>query len=131
MCFDIKADILGRLVTGIDIMAETPALDRVLKALSHRTRRRLLLALLKDTSPPSNSGDAVANDRGPGLVLDRHEGTVDVALHHNHLPKLEEFGYITWEPDSRSFSQGERWSEIKPVLQLLHEHREQLPNGRL
>jgi hypothetical protein len=108
-----------------------PARDRVFEALSHCIRRRLLLALLTNTSPVSDPADAVTNGRGPGVVLDRQEGAVDVALHHNHLPKLAEYGYITRNSDSGSISRGEQWSEIEPFLRLLNEHSEQLPGGRL
>jgi len=40
-------------------------------------------------------------------------------LVENHLPKLEEAGYIEWDRESGTISKGPRFDEIEPILELM------------
>lgn len=40
-------------------------------------------------------------------------------------------GFIEWDRDSGELSKGPNWEEIAPLLRLIHEHREELPDTRL
>jgi hypothetical protein len=52
---------------------------------------------------------------------------VEVALRHNHLPRLDESGYIDWDRDSGKLSKGPRFDEIEPILELIENHADELP----
>jgi hypothetical protein len=57
--------------------------------------------------------------------------TLQLELLHNHLPKLEELEYIHWNQDNREISKGPKWDEIAPLVELIHNHRDELPDGWL
>ncbi len=95
-----------------------PGLDRILDSLCNR-RRRLLLLLL-------NERGVINRD----AVLFRGEGDTsptELELLHNHLPKLEEAGYIEWNRETGDISKGHRFDEIEPVLELIENHADELP----
>nr|WP_161493145.1 hypothetical protein [Natrarchaeobaculum aegyptiacum] len=48
-------------------------------------------------------------------------------LHHAHLPKLDEAGFIEWNPDSKTITCGPRFDEIAPLVELLVDHQSELP----
>lgn len=90
-------------------MATQKARSDPFGALSSRTRRRILMSLLnKEEVNPQN----VAESR-----LD---------LIHNHLPRLEDLGYIQWN-DTGSVEKGENWSEVAPLLDLIEKNQGELP----
>jgi hypothetical protein len=72
-------------------------------------------------------------DRDPlDLIESGDEPEVlEVKLIHNHLPKLEEMGYITWDRETDEISKGPNWEEIAPLLELIDTHRDELPDGWL
>ncbi|WP_340102166.1 DUF7344 domain-containing protein [Salinibaculum salinum] len=104
----------------------TQAPDALFEALSDPYRRQLLVALL-DHNPQDDS------DRDPlNVVSDDVEPEVlETALFHSHLPKLEEMGYIRWDRDSNEISKGPEWDEIEPLLTLIHDHQDELPEDWL
>ncbi|RQH03338.1 hypothetical protein [Natrarchaeobius oligotrophus] len=95
--------------------------DRLFDALADDQRRELLFALLKtdarsETSPYSDSSPdetiVVSGDR-----LQRQ---------HVHLPKLADYGFIEWEGDGNAVERGPQFEAIRPLLEVLHVHREEL-----
>ncbi|ELY68477.1 hypothetical protein C489_07240 [Natrinema versiforme JCM 10478] len=62
--------------------------------------------------PPNSTGD------GADSVLKRQ---------HVHLPKLDEFGFVDWNPEANTVEAGVRFEEIRPALELLRNNRETLP----
>lgn len=52
----------------------------------------------------------------------------EAELRHNHLPRLEELGYISWNRDTHEISKGPTWDEVEPLLTLIDEHRDELPD---
>jgi len=93
-------------------------LDDKIRILSKRQRRLILLTLKHD-------GEKTERD-----VLFRSGDEMDDAelqLVHNHLPRLEEAGYIEWDRDSGTISKGPRYDEIKPLLDLMENHADELP----
>jgi len=101
-------------------------LDTVFEALSNPYRRQLLVALL-DHNPQDD------DDRDPLDVssTDIEPDVLESELFHNHLPKLEDMGYITWDQESNEISKGPEWDEIEPLLTLIHDHQDELPDGWL
>lgn len=93
--------------------------DRHLWAIGHVKRRRLLLTLLSE--PQIHLDDLNMSEEQKEMLL--------VEVKHAHLPKLADDGVIDWEPGNGSVERGPQFEEVEPVLRLLHNHREKLPDG--
>lgn len=96
------------------------------EALADPYRRQLLLALFEE-----NPQDC--DDLDPLHLLNQGTTTDDLAatqinLDHVHLPKLEDMGYIEWDRESGELSKGPSWEEIAPLLQLMYDHQDELPD---
>jgi hypothetical protein len=101
--------------------------DDALDALADRQRRVLLLGLLEH-NPQVVDSVASKTDGGTDEV-----GDVDllVRMRHLHLPKLEDYGFVEWDDEAGEVVRGPRFAEIEPLLELLDDHREELPSGWL
>uniref|UniRef100_A0A7D6CTU0 Uncharacterized protein n=1 Tax=Natrinema zhouii TaxID=1710539 RepID=A0A7D6CTU0_9EURY len=53
--------------------------------------------------------------------------TASIEQYHVHLPKLDSYDLIDWEPGSNTVEAGDRFEEIAPTLELLRDNREELP----
>lgn len=104
--------------------SQSRPLDETLHVLSHIQRRSLLVALL-DHNPQDDSPVAVGSEE----AVDSVERLVE--MRHVHLPKLEEYGFITWDRDSNEVSKGPNFEEIRPLLELLDDHESELPDDWL
>lgn len=96
--------------------------DHAFRALSHPIRRRVLAMLVNDDP---REPDAVASTELDADELQR----ATIALHHSHLPHLEGSGLVDWDRGSGSIARGERFEDIRPLLELMEDHREELPHG--
>ncbi|WP_348612718.1 transcriptional regulator [Halobaculum rarum] len=52
-------------------------------------------------------------------------------MKHVHLPKLEEYGFITWNRDTDEVSKGPNFEEIRPLPEMFAAHEDELPDGWL
>jgi hypothetical protein len=98
--------------------------DGHLDALGHVDRRRLLLELL----------DASTEGRLPVDIDRLADGTAEdlrVSMHHVHLPKLDDYGFVDANPDRYTVTTGPRFDEIRPLLELLDANRNRLPDDWL
>lgn len=95
-----------------------PGVDRIFESLSSR-HRRLVLILLKQGLVETQADVIVRGEE------DRTER--EITLAHNHLPTLEEAGYIEWDRDTGEISKGPRFDEIEPFLELIENHADELP----
>ena len=96
-------------------------LDDAFRALADRERRRLLVSLLEKNP-----------QQGLQVPEDVHEDERDLELFqaemfHSHLPLLEQLGFIRWNRDEDEVVKGPRFDEIRPLLDLLHTHRDEIP----
>lgn len=48
-------------------------------------------------------------------------------LYHNHLPALDAAGFIDWDPETDAVTRGPYYEDIRPLLQLMHDHQDELP----
>lgn len=103
---------LGFANDGLDRADDRP-FDRIIDGLNNVHRRRMLVALLESNIQH---------------VMDLEASTEAV---HTHLPKLEWYGYIALDNTGKTFSRGNRWSEIEPVIELLDSRCDDLPEGWL
>ncbi|WP_336037996.1 hypothetical protein [Halobacterium yunchengense] len=103
----------------------SPSFDSHLDALGHVDRRRLLLALL----------DARADGDLPVEVSQVAHGAAEtdggLSMHHVHLPKLDDYGFVDADADGDAVTTGPRFDEIRPLLELLDANREQLADDWL
>ena len=111
-------------------------MDDQFDALRNVHRRRLLVALLDretvegaewrrgaavtvgGTDPGTNDGTR-AGARGP-------PDSTAAELYHVHLPRLDDQGFVDYDRESDVVTRGERYDEIRPMLELLDANAERL-----
>ena len=116
-------------------MAEsTEAVSNTFSALTDPVRRYVLYSLDEQETP-------VSVDRLVTRVAARHtDSDTDVvdeatltrirtALHHVHLPKLDEADYIAWDADTHTIRRGPNFDENAPLLRLTADHEDELAAG--
>lgn len=82
------------------------SVDDVFDALSNVERRKLLDSLIAD-SPPDNATNS-------GIEVD-----ADLAMCHNHLPKLAEYGLINWDREASRVTKGPNFEAAAEILTFL------------
>ncbi|QSW99004.1 hypothetical protein [Haloterrigena alkaliphila] len=113
-------------------------IDHIFDALADEYRRELLVSLLDHAShrvsKPAGVSWAVAESNDE--LLRRHLSSsraipdADEELlraHHVHLPKLADYEYIEWNRDENRVTRGPQFDEIRPVVELLDDRRDELP----
>jgi hypothetical protein len=119
-------------------MADTSTL---FSALSNRTRRRLLVQLcdratvrVPDELLVRGSVGARSPQSDPisdGGVAEDPPSSFMIRLRHNHLPRLEDAGYIEWDREEGTVSRGPAFGEVEPAIRLLSANADRLPSGLL
>jgi hypothetical protein len=97
-------------------------LDQLFNALSHPYRRRILTAIAT-TNPRGEDDFTPAEFAGDDEKLE----VFLTALHHNHLPHLDEAGFIDWDRETQAIRRGPRYDEIAPLVELMIAHEDELP----
>lgn len=101
-------------------------MDNYFEALADIHRRRLLIALLDHN--PQRDDVAVPEDVHHG---EKELEALRIELHHIHLPRLEEAGFIRWNPDTHEVVKGPRFNEIQPLLELMRDRADDPPDNWL
>jgi len=96
-------------------------LDRLFDVLGHSRRRRVLAALVELDHEGDDELDVAE------LGDDEDTGEFQVTLHHVHLPRLEEAGSIEWDRQTGTVRPGPRYDEAAALVEVLSEHRDELP----
>lgn len=100
-------------------------LDSLFEVMSHPLRRRILRRL--GDGDPSNGRALV-----PEEIADQDDlESLKIALYHNHLPKLEEAGYIEWNRDAWEVGPGPRFEEVEPVIELVRDYQSEFATGQV
>ncbi|ELY56720.1 hypothetical protein C491_11975 [Natronococcus amylolyticus DSM 10524] len=99
----------------------------MLDVLANKYRRRVLVALLEHNPQ---------DDHNPQIPDDVTLGTGDleslmISMRHTHLPKLEEAGFIEWDRETNVVRKGPQFEEIRPLLELMEAHADELPDDWL
>lgn len=103
--------------------SDKPSMDTVLDVLAARYRRRLLMALLEH-NPQDDDDTQIPIDE----ALDEEDAkSLRIAIKHGHLPKLEELGFVEWSRDENLVRKGPRFEDVKPLLELMDDHADELP----
>lgn len=105
----------------------TAGLDTMFDALSDRYRRRVLVALLQH-NPQEDDDTQVPDD----VALDDEDlEELLIQMRHVHLPKLADSGFIEWDQETNSVRKGPQFEEIRPLLELMKNHTDELPDDWL
>ena len=94
--------------------------DDMVDALADVQRRKLLIALGEHN--PQDDSPTVIDPDGETDALERA-----LAMDHVHLPKLANYGFIEWDRVENEVTKGPNYEEIRPLLELLDDHRNELP----
>ena len=102
-------------------------MDTILHVLENQYRRRVLVALLEHN--PQDADDLqIPSDIE---LADEDLETLRIHMTHTHLPKLEASGFIEWDRDTNSIRKGPKFDEIRPLLELMQNHADELPDDWL
>ena len=101
---------------------EHDCLDEVFVALGHRHRRHVLSRLF-ERSPWKV--DELLPEEPEGAT---DASSVEVQMHHRHLPKLADSGFVEWESDGDgTVGRGPKFGELAPLIALMEAHGSELP----
>lgn len=95
--------------------------DTLLKAVANEPRRRLLLDLL-ESNPQPDSPSA----HGDRQLSSEEAKRQQVALYHNHLPMLENAGFIDWDETAGEVTKGPEFEDLEPLLRFLRDNQDEL-----
>ena len=102
----------------------TISLDTVLELLAEEHRRRLLVNLLEHNPQDVEDIDLVA-----GISLaDEELAQFRIQMKHTHLPKLADAGVIDWDREAGVVRKGPEFDELRPLLELLRDNADALPD---
>lgn len=88
-----------------------PSSDVVYRALVDPDRRRILGALAEyDPGKTISALDVVR--RG-----ERDAERLKTALYHNHLPRLDDAGFVSWDRSSLAVERGQAFDDVQSVLE--------------
>ena len=113
--------------------------DRNFDALSNERCRELLVSLLDSDRwvVPELSDDAreIANSNEEllrkHLDSSREVAEVDeelVGIRLVHLPRIAEHGFVEWDRDANVVSRGPRFDDLRPLLEMIDDPREDPPS---
>ncbi|WP_246310395.1 DUF7344 domain-containing protein [Halorarum halophilum] len=106
-------------------IGRTLSFDDMIDALADVQRRKLLIALMEH-NPQNDSPVAIADSDSEADAIKRL-----VTMNHVHLPKLADYGFIEWDSESHQVTKGPNFDEIRPLLELLDGHEDELPTDWL
>lgn len=96
-------------------------IDGALDCLSNAHRRRILVRLYEGCEAIDLSDLVRHGESDPERLR--------IKITHVHLPKLEQYGYIQWERDEGEVRRGPDYDAVAPIVRVLHENRDELPDG--
>lgn len=86
--------------------------DKTLRVLSKAPRRQILLALDEHGEPID------LKSVGEHTIIDADNWEdQQIALYHNHLPKLADHGFIQWDQDEQVVLKGEQFERAQSLLE--------------
>lgn len=104
-------------------------MTNMLGTLSHRPRRRLLVKLFLANPRDDTPFDEDEPEPEPAPGDEKLEVLLD--FQYYHLPELEEKGFVEYDRDGAVVTRGPNFGEIEPLVTLIEEHRDELPDDWL
>lgn len=92
-------------------------LDDVFEVLADRRRREVLRHLI-ERDPPVSVAELVdgIDDHTPATAVNRRE--LRVALHHSHLPKLDDSGFVDYDREENRIVDCSGLERMEPYLAI-------------
>ncbi|NGM68569.1 helix-turn-helix transcriptional regulator [Natronolimnobius sp. AArcel1] len=100
-------------------------LNELFEILSHPTRRRILSTLA--TRNPRDEDEFQTETSSSDADDDLEQFLLQ--LTHLHLPKLADAEFINWDRETNTVTRGPRFKEIQPLIKLMQENQDELPDG--
>ncbi len=100
------------------------SLTESFSTLADPYRRRILVAV--GQSNPRKE-DELASSEVLGDLGEEYDEFVSHRLYHIHLPKLADAGFISWDHETGVITRGPRFEEVRPLIELLDRHADELP----
>lgn len=101
-------------------------IDQLFDVMANEYRRQLLLALAEH----HQDDGAVVRVPDDVAASDADRQTLETELYHAHLPKLADGGFIEWDRETDAVRKGPRFEDIYPVVELLSNYEDELPDDR-
>ena len=102
------------------------SLNELFEMLSHGVRRRTLIAIGRKN--PRDEDELTSESLADEDASDEELDVLTKELYHTHLPKLADAGFINWDPDDGVVTRGPRFEDIAPLLNLMSDHQDELPD---
>lgn len=98
-------------------------MQQAFETLSYAPRRRIIRAL--DDRNARTVDEFVSR-----AIFPDHDDSkkAHIDFHHRHLPSLDRAGVIDWDRENSLVTRGEQFDEIAPLLKVIDEHRDELPD---
>lgn len=96
-------------------------IDDIMAMLANEHRRQLLAALIEH-----NPQAEIQIPEGIQME-DEQLDDLQIEMYHNHLPRLENAGFIRWNKEQHVVVKGPEFEQIKPVLEMFEENADELP----
>ncbi|ELY75168.1 hypothetical protein C487_13492 [Natrinema pallidum DSM 3751] len=64
-------------------------------------------------------------------TTDMEEARLLTEMKHTHLPLLEDYGFIDWDRDTHEVTKGPNFDDIRPFLEMIVAHQDELPDDWL
>ena len=100
-------------------------MSTVFRSLSAEPRRQLIVSLLD--APPDHLVPLPESAAMSDLSVDLE--VLRIELYHDHLPMLEENGFITWKTEPLVAARGPRFDEVAAVFNALHSEATDIPDS--
>ncbi|NGM71257.1 ArsR family transcriptional regulator [Natronolimnobius sp. AArcel1] len=104
--------------------SERLVLDDVLEILADVYRRRVLVEM-RNHNPLDDDDAQLPADV---IIADDDLAALRTQMRHVHLPKLEDAGLVEWDRKANVLRKGPRFDEIRPLLKLMADHADELPD---
>ena len=98
-------------------------LETQFEAVANTHRRRLLVTLYEHN--PQRTDEAISKNLQIG---DAEQDELEAQFYHNHLPRLDAAGFITWNQERNEITKGPNFDEIRPLLAVVETHYNEVPN---
>ncbi|WP_435153756.1 DUF7344 domain-containing protein [Haladaptatus sp. DFWS20] len=102
-----------------DTLSSTPS--AVFDALHHPLRREVVRYFLNHECPVSLS-ELVEFGSTRETVSDENQRRLAIELHHNHLPKLTDYGFIVYDAQENTVERTLDSSALETSLNLVSRH---------
>lgn len=92
---------------------------RLLEAVGHGYRRRLIAALADGNPQPVSGQLDVGSMRPQPTETHQEQAATELEIVHNHLPRLEDAGYVSWDRENGQITKGPNFAEVAALLESM------------